>query len=440
MEKKMKKNSSKILKLFNRVLYLGSVAMLVSALVLTVSVQPAAAVANPGAIWTTDGSCGTSSQDVNHFAVGATVYINYRDIPAGSVAWQIQQADGAPPKPVVASGIEVVGVSGAGCFAAHIIQPNEAGHEYQTTFGNKGDNYQVDSYTAPTATKTSVPPTATSTSHPPTATPTSVAPTATFTSVPPTATFTSVPPTATSTGVPPTATFTSIPPTATSTGVPPTATFTSIPPTATFTSVPPTATSTGVPPTDTPTSVPPTNTPTDVPATVSPTPGNENPTATPIGVPTATPVEPTPTTPPGSTPPPHVLDPLSLGLAPDCNTAGELVWTVYNPNSVSYSFSSYTVDGVSHSGSSVAPGKHTLTTTATGTHTVVLFYGEGQSKSLTGTMDVCPLVIPVTGGNQLIPVTGADLSSNLSTGLFFGSLFLAGLGLLLSAMRKLLGL
>jgi hypothetical protein len=236
-EKKM--NTKALLKLLNRGLYLGSAALLVTALFLTVAVQPAAAQ-NSGAIWTTTGSCG-APQDSNHYAVYDTVYINYSGFDAGSYSWQIQQADGTPPKPIVASGTQLVDSSGAGCFAAHVIQPPEANHEYQTTFGNKGDNYQVDPYATPTATKTSVPPTATDTS---TFTPTNVPPTATFT-----ATFT---PTDTSE---PTVTFTP-----TDTAVAPT--VTEVPPTAT--EVPPTETS--VPPTQgtpppTATSVPPTATP-----------------------------------------------------------------------------------------------------------------------------------------------------------------------------------
>jgi LPXTG-motif cell wall-anchored protein len=76
-----------------------------------------------------------------------------------------------------------------------------------------------------------------------------------------------------------------------------------------------------------------------------------------------------------------------------------------------------------------------LTTTSLGTHTVTIYWGEGQSKSLTYTIDVCPLTIPVTGatGGVLIPVTGSDNSS----GFIFSGIGLGGLGLVLSAIRKL---
>ncbi len=385
-------NTNKLLKFLNRALYLGSAALLVTAMFLTVAVQPAQA-ANAGAIWTTTGSCGTP-QNSNHYKVYDTVYINFSNMPAGSTSWQIQQADGTPPKPIVASGSFLVDSSGAGCFAAHVIQPSESNHEYQVTFGNKGDNYQVDEYVAPTSTPTK---TATSTSVPPTNTPTF---TATVTNTPtdtPTNTVTNTPTdTPTSTEVPPTATSTNTP---TNTEVPPTET--PIPPTQ------------GTPNEPTSTSVEPTNTP-------------EEPTSTPE------------TQEPTKRVPPSVKEPPSLGVDPVCTVDGKMQWTVLNPNGSNFPVDHYTVDGVVKGGFSALPGKHNLTTTSDGTHTVVLFYGESQTVSLTYTIAVCQLPQPQSGNNVLIPVTGADNTASMANAMFFGSSTLAGLGLLLSALRRLL--
>lgn len=408
----MSKKYSKLARFVNRAFYLGSAAMMLAALVLSVSPMPALAVASPGAIWTTDGSCGLASQDVNHFAVGNHVYINFSNFPAGTYAWQIQQISGNP-KPIVASGSYNVGASGAGCFDAHTIQPNEGGHEYSADFGPKNDNYQVDSYTAPTSTNTTVP-TATST----------LLPTAINTLVP-SATATLVPtdkPTDEPTATPETQQPTDEP-TATPETQQPTATDE---PTATPESGGPTAT----PETQRPTA-------TDEPAA---TPESGEPTSTPVtNEPTTTPqVEVTVTNPPRRVP---VLEPLSIVIDPFCTVDGQVQWTVENPNNVSLTMYSFTVDGgASQSGFSVQPGETNLTTTALGTHTVEIFYGEAQTESLTYTLAVCPLQIPVTGSAVLIPVTGADLGSQASNGFLMGSLSLAGLGLIFSSLRKFLNM
>ena len=111
---------------------------------------------------------------------------------------------------------------------------------------------------------------------------------------------------------------------------------------------------------------------------------------------------------------------------------------VINPNSSSFPIDHYTVDGAVRGGFSALPGEHDLTKTSVGTHTVVLFYGESQTVSLTYTIDVCQLPQPQVGNNVLIPVTGADNTGSLTNAMFFGSSTLAGLGLLLSALRRLL--
>ena len=103
----------------------------------------------------------------------------------------------------------------------------------------------------------------------------------------------------------------------------------------------------------------------------------------------------------------------------------------------------YTIDGGSHQpGLIIPPGDHKLITTPLGTHTVAIFFGGSSSVSFTYTLASCELPIPITGPNNtiLIPVTGADLTNKLGNSLFFASLIFAGLGLLLSSLRKLMNL
>jgi hypothetical protein len=389
----MTKRFSKFARFLNRLLYIGSAVMLVAALFLSLSPSTVQATANPGAIWTTNSTCGVSNQDVNHFNVGDHVYINFSGFQPGTYPWSIQKISGNV-KTVIASGNFVVGPSGSGCFDAHTIQQGEGGHEYSVNFGNKNDNYRCDDHATATPTKT-MRPTKTSTALP-TATNTAVF-TATNTFVP---TDTLVP-TATDTLVP----------TATDTMVP-TATDT-LEPTVTDTQEP-TATPTDEIKTDS------SPTPTDI--------SNEDSTPTPDGE-----VSPTPPTKKVS------LKPLVLAIDPFCTVDGLVQWTVENPNNVNITMYSFSIDGGSaHSGFSVHPGEMNLTTTPLGTHTVSISYGEAQTGTLTYTLNVCPLPIPVTGNDTaIIPVTGANLTGNLGNGFFVSGLSLAGLGLILSSLRKI---
>jgi len=135
---------------------------------------------------------------------------------------------------------------------------------------------------------------------------------------------------------------------------------------------------------------------------------------------------------------PKEKDPLKVQIDPFCNADGLMQWTVVNPNSVNITISHFTVDGVDHAGKSVPPGEHNLVATPLGTHTVVIYFNDADSASLTYTIDVCPLPIPVTGGETaIIPVTGGNLTGDLSNGLFMGGLSMAGLALLLSSLRKI---
>jgi hypothetical protein len=131
--------------------------------------------------------------------------------------------------------------------------------------------------------------------------------------------------------------------------------------------------------------------------------------------------------------------PLKVEIDPFCNAEGLMQWTVINPNDVNITMTHFTVDGVNHAGKSVSPGEHNLVATPLGTHTVVIYFNDADSASLTYTINVCPLPIPVTGGEEgaIIPVTGGDLTSKLGMGIGLGGISLVGLALLLSALRKM---
>jgi hypothetical protein len=116
-------------------------------------------------------------------------------------------------------------------------------------------------------------------------------------------------------------------------------------------------------------------------------------------------------------------------------------WTIENPNGYPFVITSWTIDGgPAQPGFTAPPGSTKFTTTQAGTHTLTLYYGDFQSISKTFTLDSCPFPIPSVTSGLLIPVTGADQSQSLSNGFFFGGFALGGLGLILSALRKLLGL
>ena len=406
---------SRTTRFVNKLLYLGSAALMLAAIALSAITGSAAATGNSGAIWTTDGSCGTSSQNVNQYLVGEHVYINFSGFAAGTYNWQIKQTSGNP-KPIVASGTYVVGASGAGCFDAYTVQLSEVDHEYSVKLGNKNDNYRVCASTSATATGT---PIASSTS-------TSV-PTATNTIVS-TATNTIVP-TATNTIVP-TATGTTEP-SATSTAEP-TATATTEP-SATSTAEP-TATETTEPnatSTTEPTATEETQSTEVSDPTATPT---EGPESTQVSDPTATPqLQVTPTDTTRKIPTALLLD---VGIDPFCTFEGAMQWTVINANASNIIMNRFTVDGVNHDGFVVTPGEHDLVTTPLGTHTVRIYFNEAGIADLTYTIDVCPLLIPVTGNEMLIPVTGANQSNSLGLGLGLGSFSLAGFGLVLSSLRK----
>ena len=112
----------------------------------TDGVKSAQAIFTDAAIWTTDETCGDSSQDKNHYAIGDMIFINGDGFSSGNYSWTIEGKPGGAscdPNIVVASGIKNVNSSGAFCFDAYTVQNDDCG-EYQVKFEQKGDNYRVE--------------------------------------------------------------------------------------------------------------------------------------------------------------------------------------------------------------------------------------------------------------------------------------------------------
>ncbi len=101
---------------------------------------------NNGSIWTTEGDCGSDTQDQNHFNIGDVIFINGSGFDIEAYNWEI---DGQPghgsldPGITVASGSVTPGSDGSFCFEAYTVQ-NDDGGEYSVKVGNKGDNYRVE--------------------------------------------------------------------------------------------------------------------------------------------------------------------------------------------------------------------------------------------------------------------------------------------------------
>lgn len=139
--------------------------------------------ADTGAIWTTNGACG-SPQNVNHYAFGTHVFINGSDFTVSTqFSWNVSNPgnNGA----VLGSGNVTSDASGAFCFDAGTYP---SGGPYQAEVGGKNDNFSIDAATTtPTPTPT---PTVTPT---PTPTPTQCDPEEDEDCVTPTATPTPTP-------------------------------------------------------------------------------------------------------------------------------------------------------------------------------------------------------------------------------------------------------
>lgn len=143
----MATRSSKFLKVFNRIFYIASIAMLAAGMLLTLAVKPT--MADAGSVWTTDSCDPTQAQDANHYAVGAHIFVNWTSLGAGEHTWTINYVN-KKGKPQVATGK----VNGdAGCADVWTVTSEEAGYEFKIDIEGKFDNYQVDGITpAPSMT------------------------------------------------------------------------------------------------------------------------------------------------------------------------------------------------------------------------------------------------------------------------------------------------
>ena len=138
MKKKTHKRMRKIFSLLTIMFFLFS---FISPLAPFINI--ASATITSGSIWTTMGDCGNVSQDVNHFAIGDSVYINGSNFLATTTyGWNITKTPTDSNSPVAIDD-HYTDENGDFCFLAHIIQEGESG-EYKVNFGGKNDNYNVD--------------------------------------------------------------------------------------------------------------------------------------------------------------------------------------------------------------------------------------------------------------------------------------------------------
>lgn len=97
----------------------------------------------PGSIWTTDVTCGDSSQDVNAYGIGDDVFVNGQNFNSGNYSWAITGSPGScDPNLDVASGNITVDTSGAFCFNAYTVQNDDCG-TYKVNVEGKNDNYHI---------------------------------------------------------------------------------------------------------------------------------------------------------------------------------------------------------------------------------------------------------------------------------------------------------
>jgi len=114
---------------------------LMSLFLVGLAVAPAGG--NPGSIWTTTNSCG-DPQNVNHYMIGDTVYINGAGFGASTeYPWLVEGISGCDAKATVMSGNHITNSDGTFCFAAYIVQNDDCG-EYRADFNGKKDQYRID--------------------------------------------------------------------------------------------------------------------------------------------------------------------------------------------------------------------------------------------------------------------------------------------------------
>ncbi|MEN6571664.1 MAG: hypothetical protein ABFD24_07475 [Anaerolineaceae bacterium] len=174
----------KAIKLLNQALYFISIAMLISAMVLSVAAKPVAAAT--GSVWTTDVTCGT--QDKNQYNIGEQIWYRYNsDLVNGNYTWQLAYTnDEAHP---IATG--AFAVPGTNCQFAYTVTASSSQPLKFTILDSAGKKVKSDNLTfvaAPTATTPAPTTPAPTTPAPTTPAPTETTPAPTETTPAPTET------------------------------------------------------------------------------------------------------------------------------------------------------------------------------------------------------------------------------------------------------------
>jgi uncharacterized repeat protein (TIGR01451 family) len=140
----MKRRKGRIYLLSRTFSFLGVGLVLTSLVASLIGIVPASAAA--GSIWTTRGDC-IDPQDANQYAFNEWVQLNGANFdPGQEVDWTIEgQPGGAScdPGAIVAYGTVTADSTGAFCFPAYQVNPDDCGTYSVTATGTKGDNYRV---------------------------------------------------------------------------------------------------------------------------------------------------------------------------------------------------------------------------------------------------------------------------------------------------------
>jgi len=118
-------------------------------------VEPVGSPGGSGTIWTTRDDCGTEQQNVNHYITGDEVWINGKNFDKNKwYSWSIEGKPGGAscdPGQTVALGYKKTDGNGNFCFEAYTVKSDDCG-EYSVKFGNKNDNFHVDTIVPTTLT------------------------------------------------------------------------------------------------------------------------------------------------------------------------------------------------------------------------------------------------------------------------------------------------
>ncbi len=126
-------------------LYIFGIIFLLTGLLLSAVQIPVSAqeINGAGSLWTTNVSCGSTPQDVNHFYLGESIYLHGSGFaPNQELPWYIQKVN-ANPQVTVADGTVKANSSGKFCFLAYTPVASDVGYEFQSKVGTKGDNFDV---------------------------------------------------------------------------------------------------------------------------------------------------------------------------------------------------------------------------------------------------------------------------------------------------------